>query len=92
MRATKNIVYRELDTVVVKGRTHNVRIYQPICLKDELTESQASILETHEKALEYYYAKDFGKAEILLKQLAAESEAQAYYRYMAGKAPFSKNI
>lgn len=92
MQATKNIVYRELDTVVVKGRVHNVRIYQPICRKDELTESQASMLDTHAKALEYYYAKDYEKAEVLLKQLAAESEVQAYYRYMAEKASFSKNI
>lgn len=92
MQSAKDIVFRELDTVVVKGRSHNVRIYQPLCRADELTESQSSNLETHEKALASYYAKDYEKAELLFKQLASESEAQAYYRYMMEKASFSKTI
>lgn len=85
MQGAKDVAFRELDTVVVKGRSHNVRIYQPICRLDELTESQSSNLES-------YYAKDFEKAEILFKQLATESEAEAYYRYMLEKVSFSKNI
>jgi adenylate cyclase len=92
MQGAPDIVFRELDTVVVKGRSNNGRIYQPICRKDELTESQASNLETHAKAIASYYEKDFEKAEILFKQLASESEAQAYYRYMSEKVSFSKNI
>ena len=92
MQGSPDIIFRELDTVVVKGRSHNARIYQPICRKNELTESQSSNLETHEKALASYYEKDFEKAEILFKQLASESEDEAYYRYMSEKVSFSKNI
>lgn len=92
MQGSPEVVFRELDTVVVKGRSHNVRIYQPICRKNELTESQASNLDTHKIALASYYDKDFEKAEILFKQLGSESDAEAYYRYMSEKVSFSKNI
>ena len=92
MQETKDIVYRELDTLVVKGRSNNVRIYQPLCLRDDLTESQSSILETHGQAMQSYYAKDYEKAEQLFKQLAAESGEQAYYRYMSEKVSFSRNV
>lgn len=92
MQASPDIVFRELDTVVVKGRSHNGRIYQPVCRKDELTESQASSLETHAIALASYYEKDFEKAETLFKQLASQSDSGPYYRYMSEKVSFSKNI
>ena len=88
---TSDIIYRELDTLVVKGRSTNVRIYQPICMENELTESQSTILETHGQAMQSYYAKNYEKAEQLFKQLATESGEQAYYRYMLEKVSFSKN-
>ena len=69
-----------------------MRIYQPLCLEEDLTESQASSLETHVKAMESYYAKDYEKAEMLFKQLSAETEAESYYRHMVEKTAFSKNI
>ena len=90
--AAQGIVFRELDTLVVKGRSEQVRIYQPLCLEEDLTESQASSLETHVKAMESYYAKDYEKAEMLFKQLSAETEAESYYRHMVEKTAFSKNI
>ena len=93
---TKNgagdIVFRELDTLVVKGRSNHVRIYQPLCRQDELTETQASSLATHAIALQCYYDKNFDKAETLFKQLASESEAESYYRHMLEKTVFSKNL
>ncbi|MAY03567.1 MAG: hypothetical protein CMQ38_11410 [Gammaproteobacteria bacterium] len=90
--ATQGIVFRELDTLVVKGRSEQVRIYQPLCLEEDLTESQASSLETHVKAMECYYARDYEKAEMLFKQLSSETEAQSYYRHMVEKTAFSKSI
>ncbi len=92
MQATPDVIFKELDTVVVRGRSNNVKIYQPLCLADELSESQASELETHKQALDFFYAKDFEKAEYLFKQLALESDIQSYYRHMLEKVAFSKTI
>jgi len=92
MKGAADVTFRELDTLVVKGRSNHIRIYQPLCLKEELTATQASSLETHAQALESYYAKDFEKAQVLFKQLAKESEAESYYRHMLEKTVFSRSI
>ena len=58
-------VIRKIDTVIVKGRSSLVKIYQPMYK----TEENIKIKEIYEKGLAFYYAGDFEKALSFFEQL-----------------------
>ncbi len=54
---------RELDFIVVKGKTEPVKIYEVIGLrKDELSAEKKSLLEKYAQGRDFYMAKDFHNA------------------------------
>jgi len=50
--ALPDVLFREIDTAVVKGRSTPVTLYAPIGLRDEVDEETVSLLHTHRAAME----------------------------------------
>ncbi len=57
-----NYCYRHLDCVRVKGKEDGVDIYEPLGLKDDVTQGVLDVLERERQALEAYRAQDWTKA------------------------------
>jgi adenylate cyclase len=76
-RAVPEMICRELDSVRVKGRSHALKIYQPLgrTLKPEL----AAELDGWHAALVSYREGRFAEAEIAFGELAAAHPAQKLY-------------
>ena len=77
-----DIIFRELDTVTVRGKRKQTRIYQPLCMEKELTEETGERLALHKAALECYYAGDDTAAHKLFTDLQASVPDDAYYPHM----------
>ncbi len=69
--AIGDIVCREVDRVRVKGKNEPVAIFEPLGAASELTETQHLRIERFEEALLAYRARDFAKAQDMLRELAA---------------------
>jgi len=76
------MVFRELDTVAVKGKTQSVKIYEPICEKGDLTQEQEEKLELHKNALACWYNQDIDQAKQKFSKLALRYPDDKYYDYM----------
>lgn len=77
--------YRELDTVIVRGKKAETRIFQPICQKDQTTEAILKELEKQQQALQLYYEKNYKESSELFNQLDEKNPADLYYRVMKDK-------
>ncbi len=65
-RARDEFAFRLVDRVAVKGKTEGVRVYELLGPKDA-ADAGAGVVEAYEKALEAYFARDFGGALRLLE-------------------------
>ena len=88
-RVTNNILYRELDTVIVRGREAETRIFQPICQKDQATETVTEELEKQQQALQLYYEQKYEESSEVFSQLAKNNPADVYYTVMRDKTAAS---
>lgn len=71
LQNTQRVVFRHLDRVVVKGRTHPVDMYELVGLQDIVPEHVRSGLTHYEDALHHYFAMDWDSAEAAFKRSAA---------------------
>lgn len=79
----EQIVYRELDLIRVKGKEQAVRIYEPLCLRSEASESLLEMVEQTSIALELYRTQQWGEAQALFARLLEErGEARLYRLYL----------
>ena len=62
--AIPEFVFRELDLVRVKGKHEPVAIFEPVGHKNDLDKSVTSELSAYRKALMYFRAQDWEKAEL----------------------------
>jgi adenylate cyclase len=59
-----NQVYvRHLDRVKVKGKKQPVNIYQPLCMREDVTDALKAETEQHAEALKLYFAADWQHAK-----------------------------
>jgi len=72
-------VFRRLDKVQVKGKTEPVVIFEPICLVSEANDELLAVLEEHETALNYYYAREWKEAKKLFTQLKENDPDRMIY-------------
>lgn len=79
------ILFRELDTVTVKGKKLENKIFQPLCMLDNKTAAIASEIERQQQALDYYYQKDFQRSANMFSQLAETCPQDNYYIIMHDK-------
>jgi adenylate cyclase len=77
-----DVVFRELDTVTVRGKRKQSRIYQPVCLKSDLDEALKDRLAAHRQALESYYDGDYSAARKQFAALQASAAQDLYYGRM----------
>jgi len=87
--ATTNILFRELDTVTVRGKETETRIFQPLHQSDQLNaetlETDKQELEKQLHALQLYYDQKLTESMELFSQLAKEHPDDPYYKVMMGK-------
>jgi adenylate cyclase len=86
--AMSDIVCREVDRVRVKGKNEPVAIFEPLGLASELTETQRLRIERFEQALSAYRARDFAKAQDMLRELAAVQPEKLLDVYLERIAQF----
>jgi adenylate cyclase len=82
MKRYPGMVYRELDTVAVKGKSAQTRIYQPLCLTSEMTEPLEQSLALHKRGLEAWYRQDWQEAAEVFGRLLELDPADTYYASM----------
>jgi len=64
----ESFVVKTLDIVKVKGKTKPVKIFELICLKNDLTQEMESFLSIYEKAFSKIRKRDWKEAIELLQQ------------------------
>ncbi|MBU1631254.1 MAG: adenylate/guanylate cyclase domain-containing protein, partial [Candidatus Omnitrophica bacterium] len=78
----ENIVCREIDEVTVRGKTQGVKIYEPICRKEEITPEIENIVKHFEAGLKLYKSGEFssaGKEFSQVLQIVPEDGPSKYY-------------
>jgi adenylate cyclase len=92
VRAAQGFVYREVDKVVVKGRTEGLAIFEPIGKVGEVGDTQLQEIDRFHKAIEHYRKQRWDDAEAVLKNLAyAAPESKLYKLYAKRVAHFRQN-
>jgi len=66
-------VFLLTDNITVKGKEKPLKVYQPIGLTSDVSESQLKQIETMERALHAYYLQDW---DVALRRLKRISEFQ----------------
>ena len=67
--AVPEFIYREIDIVKVKGKDKPIGIYEPVALKEEITDDELTELEMSAKAISAYRKQDWQNAQLLLQEL-----------------------
>ncbi len=92
VRTAQGFVYREVDKVVVKGRTEGVSIYEPMGKVGEVGESTLAEIDRFHKALEWYRKQRWNEAEEGMKALRyAAPESKLYKQYLKRIADYRAN-
>ena len=61
------IVAREIDFLVVKGKTEIARVFEVLGLKGEVPEAKLALMERFAEALEAYRSQEWDRAETALR-------------------------
>jgi adenylate cyclase len=77
-----DMVFRELDTVALKGKTQSTHIYEPLCERRQLTPELEEKLARHQVALDAWYEGKLGLARERFSDLQKLYPEDAYYTYM----------
>lgn len=83
--AYPDMVFRELDTVTVRGKTKGSHIFEPVCPKNALTPELTTKLARHHEALVAYHGSDRERAEQLFEAMYRDYPDDPYYPAMLGK-------
>ncbi len=62
LAAKDGFEWRDLDYVIVKGKTEPVRVYELMSIKENLPDGYADMLESYHQALELYRGREFSAA------------------------------
>lgn len=90
-KAIKDIVFREIDRVRVKGKEEPVAIFEPVGLEGEVSKADHEELKLWNQALRHYRAQDWDQAEVTLLNLTRMAPERALYaKYMERVAHLRK--
>lgn len=85
MAELPGMLFRELDTVMVKGRSKSVTMYQPLGPQDQLDEQTMQLLTLHDKAMAASKSGDWDTAQALFSSLRDDWGPQSMYElYLRG--------
>jgi adenylate cyclase len=88
IEAGEEIVVREIDTIVVKGKSETTRIYELIGLRGEVSPERSNLCEHAAAALTAYRAQDWETSERHLREClaidSADQPAQLFLERIAG--------
>ncbi|OYV47670.1 MAG: hypothetical protein B7X06_02965 [Verrucomicrobia bacterium 21-51-4] len=73
-KSSDQCVFRMLDRILVKGRTHPVAVYEVAGFKEDMTQLSYDCIDYYQKALECYFHQDWlGGLRWLAKSTALEA-------------------
>lgn len=81
--ARGNVLFREVDQIVVVGKTEPVRIFEPLAILGQGTGPIRAYLGLYEKALAAYRQRDFKAALALLDELSHKQPDDGPARWLA---------
>ena len=81
----EQILCREIDEVTVRGRTQGVKIYEPICRKEEITPETENIVKHFEAGLKLYKSAKPLEAEKEFKEVLKLVPEDGPSKYYLGK-------
>jgi adenylate cyclase len=87
---TQDMIYRELDTVRVKGKDKPVTIFEPLDVAEQLTKEKLDELNLYNEALKHYRNQEWDLAETQLNNLAKTAAHPLYEVYLARIKQFKK--
>ena len=87
---TQGMIYRELDTVRVKGKDKPVTIFEPLGRAEQLTRETLGELNLYSEALKRYRNQEWDLAETQLNNLAKTAAHPLYQLYLARIKQFKK--
>ena len=77
----KEVVFRELDRVRVKGKEEPVGIYEPLGFEGQLSKELANEVKMWNQALRAYRSQDWDQAEVTLLNLSRTNPRYLYEIY-----------
>jgi adenylate cyclase len=91
-RAVKDILYRELDRIRVKGKNEPVAIFEPLCLESEADKNLKDEIKIWREALKAYRAQSWDQVEIhLLNLQRMNPDCYLYQKYGERVTRFRKS-
>ncbi len=83
MTGQDEFIFRRLDLVKVKGKTEAVKVFEPLCTKQQATQEVLTELEQHEQGLAAYLKQEWDKAKQIFSRLNQQQpEARIYSLYL----------
>jgi adenylate cyclase len=82
----KDVVFREVDRIKVKGKDEALTIYEPLGLESEVERKSLEELKLWNQALRAYRAQAWDQAEVALLNLQRISPGCELYALYAGRA------
>lgn len=77
--STNQILAREVDTVIVKGKTSSIKIYEVMCFLNEEEKSlKLQWKQNFENALEFYKQREFEKAMFAFDRIQKDPLSEFY--------------
>jgi adenylate cyclase len=77
-RAEGEVLFRELDSVRVKGKMQPVRVFQPLALKGEATPEQVALVDQFALGLAAYRRQDWATAREAFEGLGGDAPSRVF--------------
>jgi adenylate cyclase len=91
-KLVKDVVFKELDRIRVKGKNEPVAIYEPLCMEAELDRKLKDELKLWRDALKAYRSQAWDQVEVALLNLQRiNPDCYVYEKYADRVVQFRKN-